>query len=255
MNFNLIDYIESEELSFGAKVGEHITFIGKSNSRIVKNVMFITPNDYLTVNFSKITPKNVEKLRKQISLASFDFLEVNLAETVKDTIAYPLESLALPKSEMIEKIDAIGNRLKLTSSMELNPKFLSLSSKAKLLIASALITNPKILVIDNLLKCLDKNDYELVKDYLNEYKNNKGIVLNFTEEIEETLIGDQIIITDEKRVLISGKTLSVLNEERLLKRLGIGLPFIILLNKYLKDYELINNYILNYDELAGELWK
>lgn len=255
MNFNLIDYIENKELSFGAKAGEYITFIGESNNRIVKNIIFITPNNYLTVNFAKITTKNVDKLRKQISLASFDFLEINLAETVKDTLAYPLESLALPKNEIIEKIDRIGSRLKLSNKMEINPNFLSLSSKAKLLIASALIANPKILVIDNLLKCLDKDDFELVKNYLDEYKNNNGIILNFTSEIEESILGDQIIITDKEKVLISGKTLSVLNEEKLLKRIGIGLPFIILLNKYLKDYELINNYILNYDELAGELWK
>jgi len=59
MNFNLIDYIENKELSFGAKAGEYITFIGESNNRIVKNIIFITPNNYLTVNFAKITTKNV----------------------------------------------------------------------------------------------------------------------------------------------------------------------------------------------------
>ena len=57
------------------------------------------------------------------------------------------------------------------------------------------------------------------------------------------------------KLVCDGKTLSVLNEEKLLKRLGIGLPFIIELNKYLMDYGLINKYYLNYKKLVSAVWK
>ena len=36
----------------------------------------------------------------------------------------------------------------------------------------------------------------------------------------------------------------VLNEEKLLKRLGIGLPFLVELNKYFMDYGMIDKYHL-----------
>ena len=48
---------------------------------------------------------------------------------------------------------------------------------------------------------------------------------------------------------------NLLNEEKIMKRLGINLPFIVLLNKYLIDYNLIDNYILDYTSLGGALWK
>ena len=52
-----------------------------------------------------------------------------------------------------------------------------------------------------------------------------------------------------------GKTLSVLNEEKILRRLGLGLPFIVELNKYLMDYKLIDKYYLTNKKLVGAIWK
>ena len=40
-----------------------------------------------------------------------------------------------------------------------------------------------------------------------------------------------------------------------MKRLGFSLPFIVQLNKYMKDYELIKNYTLSYEGLVGKIWK
>jgi len=48
--------------------------------------------------------------------------------------------------------------------------------------------------------------------------------------------------------------MSVLNEEKLMKRLGYSLPFVIQLNKYLKDYELIRDYNLSYESLVKSIW-
>ena len=105
-----------------------------------------------------------------------------------------------------------------------------------------------------MLSLLDESDKEKVYKALKQYTKNNGIILNFTTQIEETLLGTDIIITDKTKVLLSGKTMSVLNEEKLMKRLGYNLPFIIQLNKYLKDYELIRNYNLSYESLVNSIW-
>ena len=124
-----------------------------------------------------------------------------------------------------------------------------------LLIICALVTNPKLLLIDNLLSLLDKNDFKIVLNNLKEFIKNGGIIFNFTTNIEETILSNELIITDKEKIVISGPTLSVLNEEKIMKRLGISLPFIVMLNKYLIDYELINTYYLDYSLLGGKLWK
>ena len=122
-------------------------------------------------------------------------------------------------------------------------------------ILNSLIVKPKMIVIDNVMSLLDEKDKKLVFKVLKEYKKHGGIVINFTNDIEETLEGDKIIIINDKKVICEGKTLSVLNEEKLLKRLGLGLPFIVELNKYFMDYGMINKYYLNDEKLVGALWK
>lgn len=255
MNFSYFDYIESEENTFGAKECEWITFLGDRNNIILDNLMFKENNNYITINSSKVTNKTIDKYRKLIGFSSFSMINVFLGETVKDELAYGLESLATSKPEMIERIEGLGRKFKFIPLMEKSPKSLSASKKAKLSIARALITKPKILVLDNILSVLDPNDLELVVSSLKEFADNGGIILNFTNEIEETILGTKVIITDTDKIIISGTTLSVLNEEKIMKRLGYGLPFIVLLNKYLKDYNLVDFYTFPYTRLVGEIWK
>ena len=114
---------------------------------------------------------------------------------------------------------------------------------------------PGIIVIDNLLCELDASDKELVINLLKEYVSDGGIVINFTNDIEETLFGEKVIIIYDKKLVCEGKTLSVLNEEKLLKRLHLGIPFIVELNKYLMDYQMINKYYMTNEKLVNALWK
>ena len=155
---------------------------------------------------------------------------------------------------MKKKIEEISTKFKFNNYLEESPYSLNISKRCLLLIMISLITEPKVLIINNLLELLDSDDFELVINILNEYKENH-IVLNFTNNIEETLLGEYIIVTNNEKVVVSGKTISVLNEEKIMKRLGHNLPFIVLLNKYLKDYNLIDRYILNYNSLGEILWK
>ncbi len=254
MNFKYFEYVENEEINFGAGVGDFITILGEKNQEIIDNLMYKTPNENITINYAKINNKTIDKLRKLVAFSTFSMLETYLAETVKDELAYSLESLAIPKHEMMERIESISIIMGLTKLLEKSPKSLSDSAKVKLSIACCLIAKPRILVIDNMLSLLDENDKEKVYKALKQYTKNNGIILNFTTEIEETLLGTDIIILDKTKILLSGKTMSVLNEEKLMKRLGYNLPFIIQLNKYLKDYELIRNYNLSYESLVNSIW-
>ena len=161
----------------------------------------------------------------------------------------------MKKDDMTNLIDSESRLFKVTSILDRDPNSLGLSDKVKIKILSALIIKPKVIVIDNLLSELDYNDKMLVLDILDEFRNNGGIVINVTNDMEETLFSDRIIILYNKKLVCDGKTLSVLNEEKLLKRLGLGLPFIVELNKYLMDYGMIDKYYLTDKKLVGALWK
>ena len=190
-----------------------------------------------------------------MSIVVYKHLDIFVGEKVVDEIVYGLESLAMKKNEMRELISSYARMFKLEELLERDPNSLGSSDKVKMKILSSMIIKPKILVIDNVISELDYEDKLLIFDILKDYSNSGGIVINLTNDIEESLYGDKIYVIYDKKLVCEGKTLSVLNEEKLLKRLGISLPFIIDLNKYFMDYSLINKYYLTNEKLVNALWK
>ena len=251
---DFLSYRESDEIYFSVKRGDFVTFLGKLNTHIYNNVIYKNSNNFMMVNYNKISSKNyVDKLYGLIKVASYDFIDSFETETVFTELGYNLESLGMKVNDIKDKVSKLSSFLKLP--LNVSPYSLSNSKKALLLIGCSLISEPKMIVIDNLLEVLDKSDYEIACKVLKEYVNNENIVLNFTNNVEESLLGNFVYVSDDKKIVMSGKTMSVLNEEKIMKRLGINLPFIVLLNKYLIDYNLIDNYILDYTSLGGALWK
>lgn len=254
MNLDSFLY-DDKNISFTSKDKNFVTFIGDMNDKLFSNISMINKNDFVTFNFNKVTSKTITKYYKTVGISSYSFINCFQAETVIDEIAFGLESLAVKKSEMEIKLNDIINKFSFNEYISSSPYSLNTSKRAMLLIICALVTNPKLLLIDNLLSLLDKNDFKIVINNLKEFIKNGGIIFNFTTNIEETILSNELIITDKEKIVISGPTLSVLNEEKIMKRLGISLPFIVMLNKYLIDYELINTYYLDYNLLGGKLWK
>lgn len=215
INFNYCDI----DLTF--KKNEIITFLGNSNSFIMH---YFSKNKYNTISYN-------------------DILKMKKNSIVIDEINKYCKSK--------KKINELLNIFELDEVSLSMLKNISLSEKIKLLILVNIIDNDSI-VIYNLLSLLDYNDYKLIIKYL---KNSNTTVINITNNIEESIFGDEIVIVNDNKLICYGKTLGVLNEEKTLKRLGLGLPFIIELNKYLMDYDLIDNYYLSNKKLVGALWK
>ena len=248
-------YRFDEDIEFSLKEGDFVSIIGNNNDLLVHTLLHGNKKANIFLGDIELNKINFGKVRRRMNYVLYRDLDIFVAETVMDEIAFGLESLAMVKNDIKENIENMAKTFKLTSLLDKDPNSLGCSDKIKMKIMSSLIIKPKILVIDNIISLLDYKDKILVFDILKEYVKNGGIVINFTNDIEETMFGEKIIIIYDKKLVCEGKTLSVLNEEKILKRLGLGLPFIVELNKYLMDYKLIDKYYLTNKKLVGAIWK
>lgn len=108
------------------------------------------------------------------------------------------------------------------------------------------------IVLFNSLHLLSRNNIDKLIEYLKESKKDFIIITN---NIEEVMYTDYLIVIDESEsILIEGKTKLVLEESKLLKRLGFDLPFYFEMSNLLMDYGLIDNIYDNKDDLVGALW-
>lgn len=248
-------YRFSNDIEFNLKEKDFTTILGNNNDLIIFTLLNGHKKCNIFIGDLELNNKTKYEIAKRMSIVTHRYLDIFVAETVMDEIAFGLESLAMSKSDIIDLITSESRLFKLDDLLERDPSSLGSSDKTKMKILSSLIIKPKVLVLDNVICELDYNDKLLVFDILKEYTKNGGIVINFTTDIEEALFGDKIIIINDKKVVCEGKTMSVLNEEKLLKRFGIGLPFMIELSKYLMDYGMIDKYYLTNEKLVGAIWK
>lgn len=129
---------------------------------------------------------------------------------------------------------------------------LSYENMTKLLIAKYLIQKVDILFIDRRLQFLKEKERKRIIEYIN--KRQVTLVYS-SSNIEDSLYFPYMVVLDKGIVAIEGKTMQVLAEEKLLKRLGIGLPFIIDLSIQLKLYGLVDKVYSDKRKLGKYLWK
>src|SRR5699024_4552379 len=143
------------------------------------------------------------------------------------------------------KIDNILEK----SSLELND-----SEKEKVSIASSLIHNPKILLLDESIHKLNANDKKLVFKILKEKVRNKSLtVILITHNLEDTLYSDRIIVLDSGKIVYDDTKEKIYEDDKL-EKLGFNLPFIVKLSHNLKLYDLIDKVYFDEKGIIDELW-
>ena len=73
--------------------------------------------------------------------------------------------------------------------------------------------------------------------------------------LEDSLFGDYLYIIKDSEVVLSGEPIKVLENDNIINKTGLELPFMIDLSVKLRDYELITNIETDMDRLVNILWK
>lgn len=248
-------YYENDKFNFELDNRDFVTILGSGNRRIVNNLYYLDRNDFVRLNCMCFSGFDKKSLGTRINFVLNDYIDLFLCSKVRDEFLFVLENKGLSRVEATEVISEYSFKFKIRDILECNPVLLDVNNQVKVKFVLALMTDPKVIVISNVLEELDYDDSRVVVRVLKDFVKSGNIVINFTNNIEEALLGNRVILTDMSGVIASGKTLSVLNEERLLKRLGFGQPFIIDLCSFLMDYGLIDKYYVSHRGLVNVIWK
>lgn len=146
----------------------------------------------------------------------------------------------------------IVNDLLTNINLQINPNLLKNSDKIKLCILKGLLNNTNYISFDNILIYLPKKEKNYILEYLKKEKINFIIVSNDLEDLLQT---DVTYILNNGEIIATGSSRKILLEEKLLKRLGFTLPFMVDLSLKLKDYNLIKDIYLDKEILVNKLWK
>ena len=177
-----------------------------------------------------------------------------IKETVFEEIAYGLENFGTPVEEIEKRVIEV---MKLTNTEELamkNPYELSGGQMQRVALASVIVLNPDVLIIDEPTSQLDPQGTESVFEIIRKLKEQKKTIILVEHKID--LIAeftDHVIILKDGEVLKEGDTNSVLTDISLLEH-GIAIPQVTQLAIQLKENGLpINSISVTEDSLLAIL--
>lgn len=182
-------------ISLSVERGEFVTFLGPSGcgkSTLLKLVSGLSPVSDGTVRVNGMTPENARELM------SFIFQDATLLpwRTVEHNVGLGLELEHAPRAARRERVARMLDLVSLGNVAKSYPRQLSGGMKMRVSIARALVSRPRILLMDEPFAALD----EMTRDRLNEellrmYVEQKWTVLFVTHSVAEAVfLSSQIVI-------------------------------------------------------------
>ena len=203
-----------------------------------------------------LNKKNLFDIRRDVGFV-FDNPDSFFAcETVEDELAFSLENLAVAPATIKKKIDEISKLLKLDNMLDRNPSLLSGGEKQKVALGCALMLEPRILVLDEALMMIDINEKDEIFRILKDYCIRKRVtILSFTYNLDEAFYSDRLIVLNKGKIVVDGSFPYVFEEENVMRKIGLEVPFSVELSKKLNLYNLNSRVHLDIKGVVDELWK
>jgi energy-coupling factor transporter ATP-binding protein EcfA2 len=129
-----------------------------------------------------------------------------LTERVHDELAFGPSRRGAAAGEVRRRVDALLDRLHLTHLAEANPFTLSGGEKRRLSVATALITEPALLVLDEPTFGQDRRTWLEIVDLLADHRDSGGAVLAVThDQAVVNSLADRVLTMDHGRAADSAE--------------------------------------------------
>ena len=260
LNFKYKDKQVFNNLTLNIENGSFVSITepnGSGKSTLIKILTGLLKYDgYINVDGYNLNEFYLKEIRRKIGVV-FDNPDNHfVSETVIDDLAFSLENLQYDKEDINTSIKQISKIFNIGNILDKEPRNLTNSQKQKVAIASSLIFNPKILILDEALHQLTPKDKKEVLRILKKYQKERNLtIIMITHNLENTLFSDRIITLVNGNIYLDGTVKEVYSNREKLSKLQLNLPFIIRLSYELQQENIVNEIYTDFDDLMEVLWK
>jgi len=221
------------ELSFQIEPGERIALLGANGSgkstllRILDALCFPSSG---SVRF-RGEPLNQDRLqdqqfalnfRRQVALV-FQNPDVQLFNpTVFDEVAYGPLQLQWGREDLVRRVEQMLDFMGISPLKDRPPYRLSGGEKKKVALASVLVLDPEVLLLDEPTATLDPKSQSQVIDLIQQWKGTSKTVVTATHQLETVEdIADRVLVLEAGGVIAAGPPSEILSNPDLLLRANL----------------------------------
>ena len=208
------------------------------------------------VNIKNKITYDKEIIKSDNDISYIATLTFNYATVLKN-IRYPLERLGYEDDKINVLVRDIAKDLKITNILNSKIKDLNEYEKLRVFLASKVIYNPKLLLLDDPCLFLSPLEKEEFMGLLEQLRTRGITVVVSSSSIEEVIytINSIVYVLDKGVIVSSGDMLDVLSNDSLLNKIGLELPFMVDLSVKLEYYNLVPKINLSPLGMVEHLWK
>ncbi len=239
-----------KNLELTIKEGDYYVLCGRNGSgksSLVKAILNLNFHEgEVTIFSKKMSNETQAELLEDISVI-FENPNVNLVcETVYDELKFPLKNRKYKKLEYDKEINLCAKKLGIENMLSLPTYTLSGGEKQFVAFAAAIITKPKLLILDEPFTMVDGITKDKLMRYIKKYyKDTKCTILHITHDVEDILYGKTIGLLKDGQIIYSNQKEEMLQDDKIWKEAGMKLPFMADLSLKLKYYNLLDEPILD----------
>lgn len=230
-----------EHISFSIEKGEFVALVGKNGvgkttlcsimRGLIPTFHTGTMSGQVLLNDEDIAEMSMGDIALNIGFVFQNpFVQVSgVKQTVFEEIAYGLENLGVERSEIIRRVDDMLQQLNIDHLRFKHPMQLSGGQSQRVALASVLVMDPEILIIDEPTSQLDPQGTEEVFETIRLLKERKKTIILVEHKIDWVAeYADRILVIDRKQIVKDAPAKAVFADPMLLST-GNNLPQVALL--------------------------
>ncbi|MBE0679786.1 MAG: ATP-binding cassette domain-containing protein, partial [Bacteroidales bacterium] len=209
-----IDAFSLQEISLEVARGEYYVLLGRSGAgktQFLELICGLTTPDSgrVFLDGEEITGKRVQK--RGIGLV-FQDLALFPHYTVKDNIMYPLRIMNLSLKERVDRVQHIAGEMNITDLLLRKPGSLSGGEKQRVALARTLVTEPKILLLDEPMASVDASLKDDIRRMLRRLNRSGQTIIHVTHDFGEAIsLASRVGVMHNGRIIQEGTPLEVFN--------------------------------------------
>lgn len=264
IHFNYQDQDTREALSdvsLDVYEGEWLAIIGhngsgKSTLAKMMNGLLEASSGEIYIDGQLLTEETVYEARRKVGMVFQNPDNQFVGTTVEDDIAFGLENIGMPRDEMIEKINASLEMVRMSQFKEKEPARLSGGQKQRVAIAGMIALAPKVVILDEATSMLDpQGRYEVISTIQQLHKEKGITVISITHDLDEAAQADRVLLMEGGKVNRIGKPSEIFEMGTALVDKGLDVPFSEKLKAVLKEKGLnVPSEYLDEEGLVEWLW-
>lgn len=235
-----------DQLSFEIPRGSWTSIIGHNGSgkstivRLINGLLVQNENEdsFIEVDGTKLTDDSVWDIRNKVGVVFQNPDNQFVGATVADDVAFGLENRGVPRSEMVKIVPEAIKAVGMTDYTHTEPANLSGGQKQRVAIAGIIAIRPKVIILDEATSMLDPEGRDRILKTVHQMQDDYNLtVIAITHDIDEASLADNVIVMDDGHLITQGTPKDVFAQAKLLKEIGLDIPFYMQVKQALLEDE------------------